>query len=227
MVEDRVRQSGHQSPATVSTRCQQPTGPVASLRTTDQKRAGQWNFTWHSTLSSGNAIKRNNKRFNRKLLGIFKWYRFSFLFIPFIFILWYLEKLCVNVISWKKCFYTKCRVANIGRSIIPGHESGMERRREDHHLQSSHFFIQSQEKRVDSGQCGHSLETGDLQTRKLIEYFVVRHHKPRHSPQPFLRIRLSSTCSYVIGGKNYCNFGHSCCTFCNGAIVMISSSPLL
>ena len=70
----------------------------------------------------------------------------------FIFILWYLEKLCVNVISWKKCFYTKCRVANIGRSIIPGHESGMERRREDHHLQSSHFFIQSQEKRVDSGQ---------------------------------------------------------------------------
>ena len=93
-----------------------------------------------------------------------------------------------------------CREANIGRSIIPGHESGMERRREDHHLQSSHFFIQSQEKRVDSGQCGHSLETGDLQTRKLIEYFVVRHHKPRHSPQPFLRTRLSST-AYVIGKK--------------------------
>ena len=121
-------------------------------------------------------------------------------------------------------------MANIGRSIIPGHESGMERRREDHHLQSSHFFIQSQEKRVDSGQCGHSLETGDLQTRKLIEYFVVRHHKPRHSPQPFLKTRLSST-AYVIGKKlQSCNFVQKYCTFwkwCNFYDTLLRVLPLL
>ena len=194
MVEDRVRQSGHQSPATVSHSVSAANWPssLTSHNWSEKSRTVEFYVTLN-TLVWQCCIKRNNKHFNLKILGIFKWYWFSFLFIPFIFILWYLEKLCVNVISWKKCFYTKCRVANIGRSIIPGHESGMERRREDHHLQSSHFFIQSQEKRVDSGQCGHSLETGDLQTRKLIEYFVVRHHKPRHSPQPFLRIRLSST----------------------------------
>ena len=66
---------------------------------------------------------------------------------------------------------------------------GKEKRRPS----SSIFSLLYPESRETSGQCGHSLETGDLQTRKLIEYFVVRHHKPRHSPQPFIKIRLSST----------------------------------
>ena len=74
---------------------------------------------------------------------------------------------------------------------------------------------------MDSGQCGHSLETGDLQTRKLIEYFVVRHHKPRHSPQPFLKTRLSST-AYVIG-KKIVILSRNTVHFGNGAISMITS----
>ena len=102
---------------------------------------------------------------------------------------------------------------------------GKEKRRPS----SSIFSLLYPESRETSGQWTVWTLTGDwrLADQEINWVFCCETSQTQTFASAFSQDQTFFHMFLCYWGQKLLYFGHSCCTFCNGAIVMISSSPLL